>query len=72
MSGIMATTEAAAKILAIDGCPLNCVSETLEQAGFKKFEHLQVTDLGLEKGRSAPNEINVGLVVRQGLELLAN
>ena len=37
VSGIMATTESAARILAIDGCPLNCVKSCLEQAGFKKY-----------------------------------
>jgi uncharacterized metal-binding protein len=50
--GIMATTESAAKILAIDGCPLNCVKNSLEQAGFKKHEHLQLADLGMEKGKT--------------------
>src|SRR3989339_1567949 len=52
--GIMETAKSAAKILAIDGCPLNCVKNTLEQAGFKKFEHLQVADLGMEKGKTPP------------------
>jgi len=52
VSGIMATTESAAKILAIDGCPLNCVKNSLEQAGFKKYEHLQLSDLGMEKGKT--------------------
>jgi len=50
--GIMATTAAAAKVLAIDGCPLNCVKNTLEQAGFSHFEHLQLADLGMEKGKT--------------------
>src|SRR5512133_4161781 len=50
VSGIMATTEAASKILAIDGCPLNCARHSLEQAGFTTFEHLQLSDLGLVKG----------------------
>lgn len=50
--GIMATTESAAKILAIDGCPLNCVKNSLEQAGFTKYEHLQLADLGMEKGKT--------------------
>jgi uncharacterized metal-binding protein len=40
VSGIMATTEAAAAILAIDGCPLDCARRTLEEAGFREFEHL--------------------------------
>jgi len=52
VSGIMATTESAGKILAIDGCPLNCVKNSLEQAGFKKYEHLQLADLGMEKGKT--------------------
>lgn len=52
VSGIIATTESAGKILAIDGCPLNCVKNSLEQAGFKKVEHLQLADLGMEKGKT--------------------
>ena len=52
--GILATTESAARILAIDGCPLNCAKNCLEQAGFKKYEHLQLADLGMEKGKTPP------------------
>ena len=54
VSGIMATTESAAKILAIDGCPLDCAKNSLEQAGFRKYEHLQLADLGMEKGKTSP------------------
>jgi uncharacterized metal-binding protein len=50
--GIMKTTESAAAILAIDGCPLDCVKSSLEQAGFRKYTHYRVTDLGMEKGKS--------------------
>jgi uncharacterized metal-binding protein len=71
ISGIMKTTEAADKILAIDGCPLNCVKATLEKAGFSKFTHLQVADLGLEKGKSPANKDNVNKVAARGAELLA-
>jgi len=52
VSGIMATTESASRILAIDGCPLNCAKNCLEQAGFIKYEHLQLADLGMEKGKT--------------------
>ncbi|HRU07466.1 MAG TPA: putative zinc-binding protein, partial [Candidatus Brocadiia bacterium] len=41
--GIMKTTEAAAMILAVDGCPLDCAKNSLEQAGFKKYAHVRVT-----------------------------
>lgn len=54
VSGIIATTESAARILAIDGCPFNCVKSSLEQAGFKAYEHLQLADLGMEKGKTPP------------------
>ena len=68
---IMDKTKSASKILAIDGCPLNCVSETLKQAGFDGFEHMLVTDLGLEKGKTPVSEESVGKVVARGRELLA-
>ena len=54
VSGIMATTESAARILAIDGCPLNCAKNSLEQAGFKNCEHVQLAELGMEKGKTPP------------------
>ena len=52
VSGIVKTTEAAAKIVAIDGCPLNCARKTLEQAGITDFTHIQLADLGFQKGES--------------------
>ena len=39
----------AGRILAIDGCPLNCTRHTLELAGFKDFEHLELHKLGMKK-----------------------
>lgn len=66
VSGIMKTTESAEKILAIDGCPLNCVKNCLEQAGFTKFEHVNLSDLGLNKGQSAVTEENIQKVVDSG------
>ncbi len=71
VSGIMATTEAAAKILAIDGCPLNCVKHSLEQAGFKTYEHLQLADLGMEKGQTPPTAEAIGKVATAGAAKLA-
>ena len=66
VSGILKTTETAARILAIDGCPLNCVKNCLEQAGFTKFERLQLADLGLEKGKSPVNDENIARVCEAG------
>ena len=70
VSGIMATTQSAAKVLAIDGCPLNCARNTLEQAGFKNYAHVQVADLGMEKGKTPPTPENVAKIAAQGAERL--
>jgi uncharacterized metal-binding protein len=71
VSGIMKSTEAAAMVLAIDGCPLDCAKKCLEQAGFTTLEHLRITDLGLEKGKSEISESNIALVATKAAELLA-
>ena len=71
VSGIMKTTEAADAILAIDGCPLNCVKNCLEQAGFAEFEHLQLADLGLTKGSTSVDGTTVGKVAEAGAAKLA-
>ena len=71
VSGIMKTTETADHILAIDGCPLNCVKNCLEQAGFKAFERLQLADLGMEKGKSPVSDETVETVAARAREILA-
>jgi len=71
VSGILKSTEAAAAILAIDGCPLDCARLCLEEAGFKEFKHLRVTDLGLEKGSSPATEENIARVAARGAEHLS-
>ncbi len=71
VGGIMATTEAAAGILAIDGCPLDCARKTLEEAGFGDFEHLRLSDIGMEKGQSPVTEERVDEVVSRGKMRLA-
>ena len=71
VSGIMATTESAARILAIDGCPLNCVKNCLAQAGFMQYEHLQLADLGMEKGQTPPTPETVAKAATAGVAKLA-
>lgn len=65
--GILITTQEAEKILAIDGCPLDCTKLSLEEAEFTEFEHLKVTDLGLEKGKSPATDENITAVVQAAL-----
>jgi len=70
IEGILKTTEAASDILAIDGCPLNCVKNSLEKARFSKFKHLQLADLGLEKGKSPASDENIEKVTAKGAQML--
>ena len=70
VSGIMKTTEAAQAILAIDGCPLNCAKKCLEEAGFKKFKHLQLADIGMTKGETEVNDENISKAANKGTALL--
>lgn len=51
-SGIVDSTKAAKRIIAIDGCLVHCAKKTLEQAGFILDMHVVVTDLGIEKKNS--------------------
>lgn len=71
VSGIMASTRAAEKILAIDGCPLECARHCLEEAGFSNFLHLRLSDLGLKKGESPVTDDRIGQVVARARELMA-
>jgi len=49
VSGLVESTTAAKKIVAIDGCPVACARKTLEHAGFKVDVHVVVTELGIQK-----------------------
>ena len=66
---IMKKTASASKILAIDGCNLDCVKLCLQEAGFNEFEHLRVTDLGMEKGKSPATEENIEKVNTKAREM---
>lgn len=67
---IMEKTKAAANILAIDGCGLDCVKQTLEQAGIANYLQIRVTDLGLTKGQSPVTNDNVEAVVTQARAMM--
>jgi uncharacterized metal-binding protein len=71
VGGIMETTRAAAAILVIDGCPLDCAKKTLENAGFNKFEYIRLSDLGMEKGKSPATDEAVAKVADLGKTKLA-
>lgn len=70
IESIMKTTKQASKILALDGCQMDCVKNCLKLASFTGFEHLRVTDLGMEKGKAAVTDENIANVVEKGSGLL--
>ena len=47
--GLMKSAEASDRIIAIDGCPVNCASKTLELAGFKVDSHIIISEFGIKK-----------------------
>ena len=63
---ILKTTRGADKILAIDGCPVDCAKKTLELAGIADFQQFQVTALGFEKGKATVDESSVRKVADHG------
>ena len=65
VGGIIKSTEAAASILAIDGCALDCTKKSLEEAGITRFNHLRLTNLGFEKGKANVNSDSIALVVEK-------
>lgn len=68
---IIANAKAAGKVLAIDGCELDCAKKTLERVGIAVTAHLRMSDLGMKKGSTPANEANVRTIADQGAVLLA-
>lgn len=71
VEGIVQKSKAATKVLAIDGCSLDCAKKCLEQAGIADFAHVRITDLGVEKGQTPATDENVATVVEAASPLLA-
>jgi uncharacterized metal-binding protein len=67
---IVEKTRAAKRVLAIDGCGLDCTKALLEKAGVKGVQQLRITDLGLKKGHSPASDAHVEMVVTQARAML--
>ena len=69
--GLMKSAEASDRIIAIDGCPVNCASKTLELAGFKVDSHIIISELGIKKTKDKDlKENEVSKVLEKTLEIL--
>ena len=71
VDAIMANTQAAARILVIDGCSQECARKTMELAGFKQFEHLKLEAMGFKKGETPLTPARIREVADKGAALLA-
>ena len=49
---IVVNTQAANRMLVVDGCDSDCAAKTMRKNGFNDFVHFRVTDLGWEKGKT--------------------
>jgi uncharacterized metal-binding protein len=70
LSGFIESTKAAAKILTVDGCPVDCAKKLLEKHGISGFEWFRLTDLGMEKGKTPIDDRSVESAAAKGRELL--
>ena len=69
--GLMKSAESSDRIIAIDGCPVNCASKTLELAGFKVDRQIVISDLGIKKTKDRnPKDEEVGEVLEKVMEIL--
>lgn len=71
VEGIIANAKAAGRILAIDGCQLDCAKKTLEHAGLVVTAHLRMSDLGMEKGKTPANDVHVATVAGRAAAMLS-
>ena len=64
-------TLAADRLVVVDGCDSDCAKKTMIAADILRFEHLRVSDLGFEKGKTPVTEDRIALVAAKIRELLA-
>jgi uncharacterized metal-binding protein len=62
---------AAERILAIDGCPLNCARLTLQLAGFEDVAHLELHKLGFWKNACPVTDARIAAGVAAARKILA-
>ncbi|KKG14320.1 zinc-binding protein [Methanosarcina sp. 2.H.T.1A.6] len=69
--GIMKSAEASDRIIAINGCPVNCATKTMELAGFKVDREIVISDLGIKKTKDRDlKEEEVAEVLEKVMEIL--
>jgi len=71
VKSLLATAANAERILVIDGCPLNCARHTLQLAGFRDFDHLELHRIGIRKGSCPVTEEKISAGVEAAKTILS-
>ena len=66
----LATVRSAGRIMAIDGCHMDCAKKCLEQAGLTGIRHLRLTDHQMEKGKTPVSVHNVRAAAERAKHVL--
>ena len=66
----MDPVKAAERIIVIDGCPEDCARLTMEKAGVSAFDHILLSELGMEKGHTKVDQDHVAQVYERAEALL--
>lgn len=72
VKSLLLKAQKAERILAIDGCPLNCAAHTLKLAGFQQFDHLELHKIGIRKGSCPVTEECIAAGVAAARKILAS
>lgn len=67
---ILNAVKSAASVLALDGCPQDCVAKTLIASGHKPSAHVRLSDLGMNKKESPLTDERVRQVLSAAKEAL--
>lgn len=75
ISGRVETIEvnalAADRLVVVDGCDSDCAKKTMIAGDIRRFEHLRVSDLGFEKGKTPATDDRIALVAAKIRDVLA-
>ncbi len=69
--GLMKSAEASDRIIAINGCSVNCATKTMELAGFKVDRTIVISELGIKKTKDKDlKDEEVAEVLTKVMEIL--
>ena len=71
VKSLMTKAENADRILAVDGCALNCARHALALAGYDNIEHLELHQLGMKKNSCPVTEERIAIGMEAAKKILS-